>query len=85
MPTKTVYMAQGFEKRDKGFRPGQPFPFKSADAARRRAERGRDNFNGRILGFIALQMDVDDENGDVQGEPVLLAKFGDLPREFADD
>ncbi|WAJ26898.1 hypothetical protein [Antarcticirhabdus aurantiaca] len=85
MPTKTVYLAQGFERKGKGFRPGTPFPFKTADEARRRAERGRDNFNGRLVGFIALQMDVDEESGDPQGEPVLLAKFGELPREFSDD
>ena len=51
----------------------------------RRADCGSDNVNSRIVGFIALQMDVDDESGDVQGEPVLLAKFGDLPREFSDE
>ncbi len=82
MPQEIVYAAQAFQKKGKRLEPGQMLMFKSAAEAARRAERGAQNFNGRTVGFVAIQTVVDKETGEVDGEPVVLARFGELPKEL---
>ncbi len=56
----------------------KPVPCKSADAARRMAER----MAATKLGVVALSSSGDAELGDFDDEPVVLFKAGRLPPPF---
>ena len=81
MARETVFMVQAYiAGRGNGLKADHPIPCKSADAARRMAER----LAQTKLGVIALSTSGDQELGDYDDEPTLLFKAGRLPAQFED-
>lgn len=58
----------------------KPVPCKSADAARRMAERIAAN----KVGVVAYSTSGDVETGDYDEQPTILFKSGKLPSQFED-
>ncbi|MEH6721689.1 MAG: hypothetical protein V7704_22705 [Aurantimonas endophytica] len=81
MPAKTYFIVQQYEKRGRRLVAGRQLPFNTAAEASARADRDADRF----AGVVAVQQTVDIETGEVLDEPVVLARHGELPREFAED
>ncbi len=75
MAAKTLFIVQQFDRVGKRIMAGRQMEQPSADAATARAERDAT----RCAGVVAIQQTVDAETGEVLEEPVVLAKFGELP------
>lgn len=81
MPAKTLFIVQQFEKQGKKLVAGRALDFPSSEAAVGRAERDAKRF----AGVVALTQTVDTDTGEVLEEPVVLARHGELPKEFAEE
>ncbi|OYU91832.1 MAG: hypothetical protein CFE29_02985 [Bradyrhizobiaceae bacterium PARB1] len=78
MASTTYYAVQPFENAPQGrSRVLQPIVTKSGEEAVRRAERVAKE-KGRAIAFSRTG---DDDIGDFD-EPIILGRFGDVPREF---
>jgi hypothetical protein len=76
---ETAYIVQSFcAGRGKALKAEQAVPCKSADAARRMAERLAET----KLGVVAFSSSGDAELGDFDDQPVILFKAGQLPAMF---
>ena len=81
MARETVFIVQSFcAGRGKSLKAEQAVPCKSADAARRMAER----LSATKLGVVAFSNSGDAELGDFDDQPVILFKAGELPATFDD-
>lgn len=81
MPAQTLFIVQQFEKQGRRLIAGRQMQFKTAGEAKSRAERDAE----RTAGVVAIQQMVDTDTGEVLEEPIVLAKFGELPQEFTAD
>lgn len=72
MTEKTLYIVQPFERRGRMLVAGEEQQCRSEREALARARHGASTVD-RIL---AMTMVVDDETGDVVGEPWVLARLG---------
>lgn len=78
MASQTYYAVQPFERAGRGrLSPQQPIVASSSAEAVRKAER----IAREKGGAIAFSRTGDDDIGDFD-EPVILGRFGDVPREF---
>ena len=81
MARETVFIVQSFgQGRGKSLKADQAVPCKSADAARRMAER----LSATKLGVVAFSTSGDAELGEFDDQPVILFKAGQLPTTFED-
>lgn len=81
MATETVYILQTYVAgRGKGLKAEQQVGCKTAEEARRKAER----LAPLRLGVVAFSATADTELGDYDENPVILFKSGQLPFPFAD-
>lgn len=80
MPEKTLFIVQQYERMGKRLVAGRLMEFKTAADAQGRAERDA----ARTAGVVALQQTIDTDTGEVVEDPVVLARFGELPSEFGD-
>lgn len=79
MARETVFLIQAFMLDNrKRLKPEKGVPCKSADAARRMAERMADSKTG----VVALASTGDSELGDYDEEPVIIFRAGQLPEQF---
>jgi hypothetical protein len=80
MARTTNYIVQPYiAGRGAGLKPDAPTACKSAEAARRMAERMSDS----RLGVVAYATSGDAETGDYDEEPTILFRAGRLPEQFA--
>ena len=81
MAKETVYIVQSYVAgRGKGLKAEPQVGCKSAEEARRKAER----LGPLRLGVVAFAATADVELGDYDEDPVILFKSGQLPHPFAD-
>lgn len=80
MPEKTLFLVQQFERIGKRLVAGRQMEFKTAGEAAGRAERDAT----RTVGIVALQQTIDTDTGEVVEDPVVLARYGELPADFGD-
>jgi hypothetical protein len=81
MAKETVYIVQTYVAgRGKGLKAEQQVGCKSAEEARRKAER----LGPLRLGVVAFAATADVELGDYDEDPVILFKSGQLPHPFGD-
>lgn len=80
MAQQILNIVQPFEKQGKRTIAGRQMSFKTPAEAVGRAERDA----RRYAGVLAVQQTVDEEIGEVLDEPVILARHGELPPEFAE-
>jgi hypothetical protein len=81
MTRQTVYIVQAYGAgKGNRLKAETPVPCKSADAARRTAER----LAGTKLGVVAFSSSSDQELGEYDDEPVIIFKTGQLPPQFDD-
>jgi hypothetical protein len=81
MASETVYIVQSYVAgRGKGLKAEQQVGCKTAEEARRKAER----LGPLRLGVVAFSATADTELGDYDENPVILFKSGQLPFPFAD-
>ncbi len=81
MAQETVYIVQAYVAgRGKGLRAEQQVGCKTAEEARRKAER----LAPLRLGVVAFSATADTEMGDYDENPVILFKSGQLPPPFDD-
>jgi len=81
MASETVYILQTYiAGRGKGLKAEQQVGCKTAEEARRKAER----LAPLRLGVVAFSATADTELGDYDENPVILFKSGQLPFPFAD-
>ncbi|WP_294642477.1 hypothetical protein [uncultured Aureimonas sp.] len=78
MPEKTLFIVQQYERSGKRLVAGRMMEFKTAAEAQGRAERDA----ARTAGVVALQQTIDTDTGEVVENPVVLARYGELPAEF---
>jgi hypothetical protein len=79
MARETVYLVQAFiAGKGKGLKAETPIPCKSAEGARRTAER----LATSKLGAIAFSSSGDAELGDYDDEPTVLLRIGRLPADL---
>jgi len=79
MARETTYLVQAFVAgRGSALRAEKAVPCKSADAARRMAER----LGPSKLGVVAFSTTGDAELGEYDDEPVYIFKTGRLPEQF---
>lgn len=79
MSRETVFIVQSYiAGRGNRLKAEPPVACKSADAARRKAERMVET----KLGVVALASSGDSALGDYDDEPVILFKAGQLPEQF---
>ena len=79
MAQETVYIVQAYVAgRGKGLRAEQQVGCKTAEEARRKAER----LAPLRLGVVAFSATADTEMGDYDENPVILFKSGRLPPPF---
>jgi hypothetical protein len=79
MVRQTTFIVQSFcAGRGKALKAEQAVPCKSADAARRMAER----LSVTKLGVVAFSSSGDAELGDFDDQPVILFRAGQLPATF---
>lgn len=78
MPTKTLYIVQQFERQGRKLVAGRSIDYRNAQEAVARAERDAE----KLAGVVALTMAVDTDTGEVVEEPTVLAKYGEVSREF---
>ena len=84
MSATKLYIVQQFEKQGSRLGTGLMMQFKTADEARRRADRDGDRL-GVVVGVVAVEQTVDVDTGEILEEPVILARHGDVPDEVAGD
>jgi hypothetical protein len=81
MAKETVYIVQAYVAgRGRGLKAEPQVGCKSAEEARRKAER----LGPRRVGVVAFAATADVEMGDYDENPVILFKSGQLPHPFAD-
>jgi hypothetical protein len=81
MARETVFVVQSFiAGRGRSLKADQPVSCKSAEAARRMAER----LAATKLGAVAFSMSGDAELGDFDDQPTILFRSGQLPASFDD-
>lgn len=81
MARETFFVVQSFiAGRGKALKPDPAVPCKSADAARRMAER----LSASKLGVVAFSTSGDAELGEFDDQPAILFKAGQLPAAFED-
>jgi hypothetical protein len=79
MARETIYIVQAFMLDNrKRLKPEKGVPCKTADAARRMAER----LAHTKTGVMALASTGDSELGDYDDEPVVIFKAGQLPEQY---
>jgi hypothetical protein len=79
MARETIYIVQAFMLDNrKRLKPEKGVPCKTADAARRMAER----LSLSKTGVLALASTGDSELGDYDDEPVVIFKAGQLPEQY---
>jgi len=79
MPRETVHLVQAFiAGRGDALRPEPPIACKTAEDARRRAER----LSAFRLGVVAFTASADADLGDYDEAPLVLFKAGRLPPPF---
>jgi hypothetical protein len=78
---ETIFIVQSFcAGRGRGLKAEQAVPCKTAEAARRMAER----LSLTKLGVVAFSTSADAELGDFDDQPIVLFKAGQLPAAFED-
>lgn len=81
MATETVYIVQAYVRgRGKGLKAEPQVGCKTAEEARRKAER----LGPLRVGVVAFSTAADVELGDYDENPVILFRSGELPHPFAD-
>ncbi len=81
MTRETVHIVQAYVAgRGKGLKAEQQVGCKTAEDARRKAER----LAPLRLGVVAFSASADTEMGDYDENPVILFKAGQLPHPFTD-
>ena len=81
MTRETVYVVQAFNAgKGKSLRADVPIPCRSAETARRTAER----LAPAKAGVVAFSTAGDAELGDYDDEPTIIFKTGQLPAQFED-
>ncbi len=81
MARETTYIVQAYNAgRGNRLKAEAPVPCKSAEAARRTAER----LALTKLGVVAFSSSGDQELGEYDDEPVIIFKSGRLPQQFED-
>ena len=81
MARETVYIVQSYVRgRGKALKAEQQVGCKTAEEARRKAER----LGPLRLGVVAFAATADTEMGDYDENPVIIFKAGELPYPFAD-
>ena len=81
MAKETVYIVQSYVAgRGKALKAEQQVGCKTAEEARRKAER----LGPLRLGVVAFSATADTELGDYDETPVVLFKAGQLPHPFSD-
>jgi len=79
MARETVHIVQAYVAgRGNRLKADTPVPCKSAEAARRTAERLAET----KLGVVAFSSSGDQELGEYDDEPVIIFKTGRLPEQF---
>lgn len=79
MARETVYLVQAFTAGKGGSLKGEvPIPCKSAEGARRTAER----LATSKVGVVAFSSSGDPEMGDYDDEPTVILRIGRLPAAF---
>jgi hypothetical protein len=79
MTRETVYLVQAFTAGKGGSLKGDaPIPCKSAEGARRTAER----LGSSKVGVVAFSSSGDAEMGDYDDEPTVILRIGRLPAAF---
>jgi len=82
MPSETVYIVQSYiAGRGKALKAEQQVGCKTAEEARRKAER----LAPLRLGVVAFAATADVEMGDYDDNPVILFKAGQLPPPWNED
>jgi hypothetical protein len=81
MTRETIYVVQAFNAgKGKSLRADVPIPCRSAETARRTAER----LAPAKAGVVAFSTAGDAELGDYDDEPTIIFKTGQLPAHFQD-
>ncbi|QCI69020.1 hypothetical protein E8M01_03355 [Phreatobacter stygius] len=81
MARETIYVVQAYHAGKRGgLKADTPIPCRSAEAARRAAER----LAPSRLGVVAFTTSGDAEMGDYDDEPKIIFKAGSLPPPFDD-
>jgi hypothetical protein len=81
MAKETVYIVQSYVRgRGKALKAEQQVGCKTAEEARRKAER----LGPLRVGVVAFSATADTELGDYDENPVILFKAGELPHPFND-
>ncbi len=79
MTRETIHVVQAYSiGKGNRLKPDTPIPCKSADVARRTAER----LAQTKVGVVAFSTSGDAELGDYDDEPTLIFKAGRLPEQF---
>jgi hypothetical protein len=79
MARETAYIVQSFSVgRGTALKADRQIPCKSADAARRMAER----LAATVLGVVAFSSSGDAELGEFNDQPTILFKAGQVPDAF---
>jgi hypothetical protein len=82
MPRETVHIVQSYVRgRGKGLKAEQQVGCKTAEEARRKAER----LAPLRVGVVAFSASADTELGDYDENPVILFRSGELPPPFTED
>ena len=84
MAASKLFTVQQFEMQGRRLGAGQAMQFKTADEARRRADRDGDRL-GVVVGVVAIEQTVDVDTGEILEEPIVLARHGRVPDEVAGD
>ncbi|MDB5446696.1 MAG: hypothetical protein JWQ97_2013 [Phenylobacterium sp.] len=81
MASETVYIVQSYVRgRGKGLKAEQQVGCKTAEEARRKAER----LGPLRVGVVAFAATADTELGDYDENPVILFRSGELPHPFTE-
>ena len=80
MARETIYLVQAFVAKGKGLRAETPVACRSAEAARRMAEK----LAPAKAGIVAFSTAGDAELGEYDDEPTVIFKSGALPHPFED-
>lgn len=81
MARETLYIVQSYIRgRGKGLKAEQQVGCKTAEEARRKAER----LGPLRVGVVAFSTTADPELGDYDESPVILFRSGELPHPFAE-
>jgi hypothetical protein len=80
MARETIYLVQAFVAKGKGLRAESPVACRSAEAARRMAEK----LAPAKAGIVAFSTAGDAELGEYDDEPTVIFRSGSLPHPFGD-